>query len=248
MAPSGDMETPNFVDDLYKIRILSFTSYRKSLLYAGFKIGQYDNWSLSARFAKANDMFPIQLTEGGEYLNVPDRDKDLKYSKDEYQRVWDRASVKYCFNIEGSVKTFVCGSKQNSTFRRKEIHAMLKSRTVEEINGRDHAEYLELYRATMKRLHEEETLPRNERHKRAINHVFRAIAFAEIRSDLKAAREQDNNADVSQILARVGHVRGQQREDMRYAPRKVEAVKLAEHYSAMEEMSHANPHLRLSHH
>lgn len=248
MVQSEHMEIPNFADDLHKIRILSFASYRKSLLYAGFKQDLYDNWSLSARFAKANNMFPIQLTEGGQYLDVPDRYKDLDYSKDEYKKIWDRASIKYCFNIEGSVKTFVCGARKNSTFRRKEIHAMLKSRTIEDINGRNHADYVLLRRAVMARLHEEGDLPRNERHKRAINHVFRAMALAEIRSDVKAAKEQDNHQEIPQILARVGHLRAQQHEDMRYAPRRPEAAKLAEQLSALEEMSHANPHMRLAHH
>lgn len=248
MAQSEHMEAPNFADDLHKIRILSFASYRKSLLYAGFRQDLYDNWSLSARFAEANNMLPIQLTQGGSYLAVPDRKKELLYTRKEYRRIWERASIKYCFNIEGSVKTFVCGSNPDSTFRRKEIHTMLKSKTIEEINGRDHADYVRLRRAVMERLHEEGTLPRNERHKRAINHVFRAMALAEIRSDIKAAKEQDNHQDIPQILARIGHLRTQQHEDMRYAPRRPEAAKLAEQLSALEEMSHANPHMRLAHH
>ncbi len=230
------------------IRILSFESEGKSLLYAGLMTGKFNNWAKAEEYAKTHGMVPIQLTEGGKYLSDPERRSELNYSSQEYERIWDRGSVKYCFNIKGSVKTFVCGARERSAFRRKEIHAMLKSRTIEDINGRDHADYVRLRRAVMGRLHEEGELPRNERHKRAINHVFRAMALAEIRSDVKAAKEQDNHQDIPQILARVGHLRAQQHEDMRYAPRRPEAAKLAEQLSALEEMSHANPHMRLAHH
>jgi hypothetical protein len=246
MARSDDTETQNFADDIRRIRILSFASYRKSLLYAGFKQDRYDNWSLSARYAKANNMFPIHLTEGGQYLNTPDRNKDLKYSWDECRRIWDRASIKYCFNIEGSVKTFVCGSNEDSTFRRKEIHAMLKSHFIEDINGRDHADYLLLYRCALARLNDEATIPRDRRHQRAINHVFHAIAFNEIRQDLAAARANDNQKEISDVLSRVRHLREQQHEDFRRAARPQEMQKLTERLAAEEEMARANPGLNFN--
>lgn len=246
MAQSGDTETPNFADDIRKIRILSFSSYEKSLLYSGFKATRFNNWSLAARFAEANNMFPIHLTEGGKYLSVPDRDKDLNYSRYEYRRVWDRGSIKYCFNIVGSVKTFVCGARKESTFRRKEIHAMLKSRSIGDINGRDHASYLLLYRRALARLNEEDVIPRNKRHKRAINHVFLAIAFNEIRQDIAVARANDNHDDIPSILSRVRNLREQQHEDILRAARSQEMQKLTERLAAEEEMSHANPGLPMN--
>lgn len=247
MVQSHDMEKPNFADDLRKIRIMSFASYKKSLLYAGEKKNKYNNWALAASFAQANNMYPIQATEGGQYISIPDREKDLKYSGDQYKKVWDRASVKYCVNIEGAVKTFICGSRQSSTFRRKEIHAMLKSHTIDDINGKPHSTYAERRRAVLKRLNEEDILPQPERHKRAINSVFRAIAFQEIRQDLALAREQNNASDITTIFARVGHLRTQQHEDFENASRSKETKKLAEQYSIEEEISHANPDMYLLH-
>jgi hypothetical protein len=228
------------------IRILSFESDGKSILYAGFIKQKFNNWARAEEYAKAYNMIPIQFTEGGKYLSNPDRKSELNYSEDEYLRVWDRGSVKYCFNIVGSVKTFVCGARKESIFRRKEIHAMLKSHFIEDINGRDHADYLLLYRCALARLNDEATIPRDRRHSRAINHVFHAIAFNEIRQDLAAARANDNQKEISTVLSRVRHLREQQHEDFRRAARPQEMQKLTERLAAEEEMARANPGLNFN--
>lgn len=246
MSKSYDTETPNFADDLRKIRILSFSSYRKSLLYAGFERNRFDNWKLAADFAEAHNMFPIQATEGGEYLSKPDRKIELRYSKQELKRIWDRSSINYCISAEGSVKTFVCGANPDSTFRRKEIHAMMHSHTIDQINGRDHSDYIRLRREVLARLNEESTLSRPERHKRSINMVFRAIALAEIRQDLSEARQQQNPEAEKAVLARIGHLRYQHKTELRQQPRAPELQALNENLSAQEEMTRANPNLHLA--
>ena len=243
MAQSNDMETPNFADNMRKIRILIFASHKKSLLYSGYKEDKFNNWKLAEDFAQANGMFPIQETEGGKYLSDPDRRKKLKYEESQITNIWNRASVKYCVNIEGSVKTFVCGAWDRSTFRRKEIHAMLKSKTINDINGRDHESYVRLRRAVMNRLNEDGTLPRPQRHARAINAVFRSIAFQEIRQDLAIAREQNNQEEVRSVLARVGHLRNQHLDELKRMPLTQDAKKLAESLAAEEEITQANPGL-----
>lgn len=231
------------------IRILSFESQGKALLYAGYLKDKFNNWDLADKFARANNMVPVQFTEGGQYLSVPDRKIDLNYSDDEFTKVWDTASITYCISIKGSVRTFVCGSNKRSTFRRKEIHAMLKSHTIENINDRPFEDFVRLRRAVTLRLNKEATLTRPERHKRMINHVFRAVAFQEIRQDLAVAREQNNEQDIQNVLARVGHLRAQQREDLQLGQRPPEMQKLSEQLAAMEEMTAANPdlHLKLAH-
>ncbi len=242
MVQSDDMEKPNFADDYRKIRILSFASHRSALLYSGQK-EEFDNWALASSFAMAHGMIPIEQTEGGLYLSTPDRKKELKYTPYELQSVWDRASIKYCISIEGSIKTFVCGTWDQSTFRRKEIHALLRSKTVDDINGRDHADYVRLRRAVLARLNEQGDLPQPERHKRSMNAVFRAVALQEIRQDLAVARLNEKLEEVPSILVRVRHLREQQREDLQYAKRLPEVQKLTEKLSAEEEMARANPHL-----
>lgn len=244
---SNDAGTVNFLRDLDMIRILSFKSNGKALLYAGYIRNQFNNWVKAARYAQEHSMVPIEVTEGGKYISNPDRKTDLKYSDYEFRKIWKRASIKYCVNIEGSVKTFVCGSREESVFRSKEIHAMLRSHTIVDINGKSHSVYVKRRRAILKRLNEEAALPQHERHKRAINSVFRAIAFQEIRQDIAVAREQNNEAEIKSIFARVGHLRAQQHEDFKNASRSIESKKLSEQYAIEEEMSHANPDMYLLH-
>ncbi len=241
MSNSTDTATPTFAKDLQAIRILSFSSYRKTLLYSGQVKGKFNNWSLAASFANANGMVPIETTEGGKYLSDPNR-ANLDYTRFEFKRIWDRASIKYCLSIEGAVKTFVCGAWDQSAFRRKEIPSMLRSKTIDEINGRDHAEYVRLRRAILARLNEEKVLPQQERHKRAINAVFRKIAFAEIRQDLEEARVQGNS---EVVLARIENLREQHRKEIRSMPRPKELQKLSEVLAAEEEMMQVNPNFHL---
>lgn len=243
MPNSYEKEIPNFPDDIRKILILSFESYRKSLLFAGYKENMFDNWALARKFAKSHNMWPIHDTDGGKYLNVPDRDKDLKYSAGQIRQVWNRASIKYCVNIQGTVKTLVCGAGMDSTFRRKEIPAMLRSRTIEKINGQDHAEYVRLRRAVLARLKEDRDLPDQSRHKLCINAVFRKMALAEIRQDLLIAREQGNLSEERAVLDRVSHLRWRHKEELRAVPRSRELQQLNESYAAQEEMARANPRL-----
>lgn len=124
---------------------------------------------------------------------------------------------------------------------------MLKSHTIDDINGKPHSQYVERRRAVLQRLNDEGILPTKERHKRAINSVFRAIAFQEIRQDLALAREQNNIPEIKSIFARVGHLRIQQHEDFERASRSKESKKLAEQYAVEEEMSHANPDMYFLH-
>lgn len=243
MENSYGKETHSFADDIRKILILSFASYKKALLYAGYEEDKFDNWSLAAIFAKAHNMVPIHVTEGGKYLAVPDRISDLNYTQKQSKRMWDRASIKYCLNIEGMVKTLVCGAGMDSTFRRKENPAMLRSKMIESINGCDHAEYVRLRRVVLARLNDENTLPGHWRHRLSINAVFRKMALAEIRQDLSLAREQQNAEEIQAILERIGHLKWRHREELKQVPRSQNLQKLAEELVAREEMSRANPGL-----
>ena len=117
---------PSYKQDLKDILILSFASNGRALLYAGSVEDIFNNWHKAASYAKENGMVPIDITEGGQYLSVPNRRTDLKYTRKQIRRIWYRASVKYCLNIENSVKTFVCGANGESIFRRREILAMLR--------------------------------------------------------------------------------------------------------------------------
>lgn len=186
-------------------------------------------------------MVPIHVTEGGKYLSFPHRKQALHYTFEQFRRVWDRASIKYCLNIEGAVKTFVCGASMDSTFRRKEIPAMLRSKTIEDINGCRHDEYVRLRRAVLARLNSEARLPQQWRHKLSINAVFRKMALAEIRQDLAIAREHGDAKEERAVLARIGHLRWRHREELESVPRTREQQRLSEALSAQEEMTRANP-------
>ncbi len=165
-------------EDFLTIKFNSFASRGKAVLYAGVdKISNlFNNWVAAIEYAKKHSMFPIQYTEGGLILDATDNERGKTYSGDDYKRVWDRASVKYCLNIEGLVKTFVCGATNRSTFRRKEIHAMIRAKYINDINGQPHEDYVLLRRATLNRLREEnkllpddKKLSGKERHHMAIN-------------------------------------------------------------------------------
>ncbi len=253
------MKSPMTVqEDFLTIKFNSFASHGKAVLYAGVdKIkNTFNNWVAAIEYAKKNNMFPIQYTEGGLILDETDNERGQTYSGDDYRRVWKRASIKYCLSIEGSVKTFVCGANDESIFRVREIHAMMRAKYINDINGRDHQEYALLRRATLNRLREEnkllpddKKLSGKERHHMAINTVFRAIAINEIRDDLTHAQSAQERND---ILSRIDHLRNQHEVEM-------EAKKAAKSSfdavandntnkdgtdEAIEEMLMANPHLQ----
>lgn len=242
-------------EDFLTIKFNSFASHGKAVLYAG--VGKlFNNWVAAIEYAKKNNMFPIQYTEGGLILDETDNERGQTYSGDDYKRVWDRASVKYCLNIEGSVKTFVCGATNKSTFRRKEIHAMMRAKHITDINGRDHQEYVLLRRTTLNRLREEnkllpddKKLSGKERHHMAINAVFRAIAINEIRDDLTHT-QNDHERDA--ILSRVDNLKNQHDEEMEAKRAAKSSFNAAANDNtdkdgtdeAIEEMLMANPHLQ----
>jgi hypothetical protein len=253
------MTPPTFENDYQLIRILCFQSFRKAVLYAGSEDGVYDNWKLSSEFAKKNGMFPIEETEGGKFLSEPVRKYVKDYPEHKLPIIWVRSSIKYCLNIEGSVKTFVCGARKQSIFRKKEIQALLRARGVEDINGQPLEYYRSIRQGTSNRLRENnkhlppsERLSGREMHHAAMTAVFIAIAENEVAQDYKAAIKTRDNAGAENVLMRLTYL-----QDRRLVAEQKEGLKRrfgakaapsndnrGETDEALSELYRANPHLR----
>lgn len=242
-------------EDFLTIKFNSFASHGKAVLYAG--IGElFNNWAMAEDYEAKRNMMPIQFTDGGKILNENNDQRYKEYEEKDYNRVWWKASIKYCLSIEGSVKTFVCGATDRSTFRRKEIHAMMRAKHTNDINGCDHQEYVLLRRATLNKLREEnkylpddQKLSGKERHHMAINAVFMAMAMNEIIDDLTHAQSaQERDA----VLSRIDHLTNQHEVEMEAKKAAKSSFNTAANDNtdkdgtdeAIEEMLMANPHLQ----
>lgn len=240
MEPLPAITRKNYKEDLANIQILSFESEGKAVLFAGFRRGHFSNWDDAKFYADKHEMKPIHETEGGKHLNTPKNEREKIYHPEQLRRVWNRASVKYCLKIEGSVRTFVCGANPKSTFRRKEIQTLLRQRGTKDINGRDLSDYVALRRRALQRLTEEGKLSPQERHHRSITKVFRAIAIQEVRQQLKEAGNDNDakNAAIKRItFLRFQHLNelGLSKDFSTSSGRSTDIVE--------EEILPANPHL-----
>ncbi len=208
---------PTYSNDRKQLRILSFESFRKAMLFAGIdRQGKFDNWNLAHKFAEQNGMYPVFKTEGGVFLDIPDRRFIEGYSDTDLKKIWISSSIRYCLNIDGSIKTFVCGATSESIFRSKEIQAVLRAKCVEDINGYPLSYYQSIRTDTIKRLRgNNKHLPRDEQlsgreiHHAAITAVFIAIGENEVAQDFKIACDVGDENEKKAVLSRLDHMQGQ---------------------------------------
>lgn len=187
------------------------------MLFAGYDPeGKFDNWTLAREFAKAKSMYRVFETEGGKFLAVRDREKLEEYPKDKLRKIFVSSSIRYCLNIDGSIKTFVCGANKDSIFRSKEIQAVLRAKCVEDINGYPLSYYKSIRTDTIKRLRgNNKHLPRDEQlsgreiHHAAITAVFIAIGENEVAQDFKIACDVGDENEKKAVLSRLDHMQGQ---------------------------------------
>jgi hypothetical protein len=103
-------------------------------------------------------------------------------------RISTITSWRFAKTASGDVKTFVCGARHNSVFRKTELPTLLRNKKVTSINGID--------RNTLAKMHKDNP-----------NRAFRAVCLAELRQDRKEAmRTKDKELRAS----RLGSVRERQ--------------------------------------
>lgn len=252
------MTRPTYHNDRNQLRVLSFESFRKAMLYAGYdENGKFDNWKLAIEFAKCHGMYPVQETEGGKFLNIPNREEIEEYPKKQLKKIWKLSSIRYCLNIEGSIKTFVCGADDQSIFRRREIQSILRAKGVEDVNGQSVDYYKSIRTNTLKTLREnnarlsvEQRLSGRELHFAAMDAVYVAIGENEVAQDFKIACDAGDVAEQAAVLSRLTNLHDQiVQEQKDYLKSKWEKASVAPSNDnqdiALEEMYQANPHLRV---
>ena len=157
-----------------RFNVSSFNN--KAVFYSG------DNDKNKARALAQKGLNPIDRTFAGKKLaGINERYRQrfgLLEGDRRSNKVWTLASKRYAQNARGSVKTFVCGSRPNSVFRKTELPTLLKNQKVTSINGID--------RNTLAKMHKSNP-----------DRAYRAVCLAELRQDRKAAKGNEKSlADV----------------------------------------------------
>ena len=167
-------------EEFQAAKTYSVDSNGRAVVYSG------DNGKNHSRALEYKGTIPLDRTEAGKKLNgVYERNaKRYPYPKDLVKReqmsnqIMSVASKRYAQNAKGDVKTFVCGARPNSVFRKTELPTLLKNKNVTSINGID--------RNTLAKMHK--TNP---------DRAYRAVCLAELRQDRKAAKGNEKSlADV----------------------------------------------------
>ena len=131
-------------------RLVSENSFKpekdKAIFYSG------DRGENELRASKAG-LQPIQETQGGQQLKLPDRYE--LYGEKVAKALWKEASVEYAKSAEGKVITFVCGAKLNGTFRTAELEPLVKNEKVTEINGVPREHFQKAFRESPDKAFEE---------------------------------------------------------------------------------------------
>jgi hypothetical protein len=199
----------NVLRDLRLIKVLSFASNGKALLYSGVRIDDltntviFSNWVSAAEYAKVHDMIPVELTKGGHVLSHPDRFKEYKkrYGTDEVAiLLWKLASQQYVRQIEGCIRTLVCCSQHNSTFRTVELPELLNSTKIDDINGKPRTYFAAHFKRAAALLESKEFS--NEQAKEyALDSTYRLIVKQELSLDFaRAAAKGDTNLEIATKL------------------------------------------------
>lgn len=183
------MKNPTFDHDQSRVlKTLDFSSNKPSVVYSG-----EGNMKRAEKFASQNNMKTISHTEGGRYLESPNRFKEHGVGK--ARALWAAGSDKFVRTIKGDVRTFVAGAKPNGVFREREAGVMVNNKDIGKINGVDRDKLKNLYDKTYQKSLGKGLSHRDARAD-ASTQTYRATAIAELR---QARKEAYQSADKKQI-------------------------------------------------
>lgn len=176
----------DIIADINSVRSGLFDTQGRSILFSGT-----GNFIRAEKAERLSGKISIGATLGGEKLTSFNR--YVQMGEQKADKVWGEASRKYVNSIQGEVKTFVVGAVEGRVFRRIELPTLLKNEKVTKINGIDRKGLQELYQ---KKRAEAQTKGATAKQAKQLagNEVYRAVAIAEVRQDLKQARQTKDEA------------------------------------------------------
>lgn len=109
------------------IKTLDFNSDAPTVLYSGYK-----NRTRAEAYARKHDLKIITDTEGGRYLQNPDRYH--LYGPGKARPLWATGSGKFVSTIKGDVVAFVAGAEIRGVFREREVSLLVHNEGVTKVN------------------------------------------------------------------------------------------------------------------
>lgn len=177
LYPSRTEAERQVAAEISAVKQYSVDSKSQAVFYSGDKLGgQYRNHERALDYAKRTGAVPIDKTEAGRKLNgVYERNSKRFANETKANQVSDNighiASKRYARQAKGDVKTFVCGAREKSVFRKTELPILLNNSKVRSINGID--------RKTIAKAHA-----------KSPTRAYRMVALGELRQDRRSARAE----------------------------------------------------------
>lgn len=167
------MPTLTYEHDVTRVlRSLNFDSDAPSVLYSGYK-----NRTRAEAYARKHDLKLISDTEGGRYLENPDRYH--LHGPGKARPLWATGSGKFVSTIKGDVVAFVVGAESKGIFREREIGILIYNEAVEKVNGISRQKLFKQYTTTYAEAMDH-GIPHRDACKKASTAVYRSIATAEL--------------------------------------------------------------------
>lgn len=239
------MTTPTHEHDRSRVlNTLDFTSNKPSVVYSG-----EGNMKRAEKFASQNNMKTISQTEGGRYLESPNRFKEYGVAK--ARAMWAAGSQKFVQSIKGDVRTFVAGAKPNGVFREREAGVMVNNKDIGKVNGVDREKLKSVYDKSY-----DKAVGRGATHRdaRAVasTQTYRATAVAELRQARRDAYQSADKKQIADYQKRKDAYLNQRVDDkkamarMQGMPYKGPEKKTAEHRELDRKIGTRNMHARAS--
>jgi hypothetical protein len=155
------------LSDMQMAARYAVSSHSKAVFYSG------DNGKNHARALAQREAIPLDRTFAGKKLDgIYERNRQRFGALEGDRRsnkAMSLASKRYAQSAQGNVKTFVCGSRPNSVFRKTELPTLLSNNKVTSINGIDRGALAKMHKANPDR-------------------AYRAVCLAELRQARRAAK------------------------------------------------------------
>lgn len=170
-------------EDIHAANTYSVDSNGKAVCWSG----GYGNYLRAQEYAHQNKAVTLERTTAGRALNGVFERNNLRFPKNQVEsdklshRITTVASKRFAQNASGDVKTFVCGARPNSVFRKTELPSLLRNKKVTSINGID--------RSTLAKMHKDNP-----------DRAFRAVCLAELRQDRREAKQMKPKTDKDKKL------------------------------------------------
>lgn len=154
------------------LKSLDFNSDAPTVLYSGYK-----NRARAEAYARTHDLKMITDTEGGRYLENPDRYH--LHGPGKARPLWATGSGKFVSTIKGDVVAFVVGAEGKGIFREREVGILVYNEAVEKVNGLSRQKLCKQYETTYADA-VSSGLQHRDATKKASTSVYRSIATAEL--------------------------------------------------------------------